>query len=213
MKVIAEYSVPAADFVLGRAANGEVAVELERIAAEGGGLVCYVWTDGTGQTRFERSLRDEEGVQSVERVDELADRRLYRVHCSATPESLLAGLVEYDAEILTAEGAGEQWSVHLLFDSATTLSDFQRYCVERADVALELDRLYNPVEGAPTVESELTTTQRETLIAAYEAGYFDIPRKITLVDLAEGLDVSDQAVSERMRRGEAKLIETHLLEE
>lgn len=213
MKAIAEYTVPAADFVLGRATNAEVVVEIERIAREDGGVVSYVWADGAGKNRFERTLGDAESVRDVRRVDDLGNRRLYRVHHRTGEDSFLGGLVEYGAEVLAAEGSEEDWTALLLFDSATTLSDFQRYCVEHAEVALELERLYNPVEGAPTVESELTTTQRETLIAAYEAGYFDIPRKITLVDLAEGLKVSDQAVSERMRRGEAKLIETHLLED
>lgn len=211
MKVIAEYTVPAGDFVLGRAANPEVTIELERIIDDGGSLVGYFWTQGSGHARFERQLR--RSIPDLERVDTVGSRRFYRGRHRPEEETLLSALAEYDVEVLTAEGSNGDWSFRLLFDSTTTLSDFQRYCVERADVALELDRLYNPVEGAPAVDSELTTTQRETLIAAHEAGYFDIPRKITLVDLAERLDVSDQAVSERMRRGEGKLIETHLLED
>jgi predicted DNA binding protein len=38
------------------------------------------------------------------------------------------------------------------------------------------------------------------LVAAVEEGYFAVPRRTTLVEIAEGIRVSDQAVSERLRR-------------
>lgn len=213
MNVIAEYTVPARDFALGRVAGPEVTLELDRLVEDGDALVGYVWARGDGTDRFERELRDVSGPGSVERLDVTGERRLYRWRSEPEPTSLLRALDDYGSIVLDATGDGEQWSFHLLFGDATSLSEFQRFCVDTAHVALELTQLYNPVEGAPTVESELTKTQRETLVAAYEAGYFDIPRKVTLVDLADRLDISDQAVSERMRRGEAKLVETHLLDD
>lgn len=213
MNVIAEYTVPARDFALGPPAGPEVTVELDRLVENGDALVGYVWTHGDGADRFERELRDVSAAGDVERLDRVADRRLYRWRSQPEPESLLRAVHDYGAGILAARGDGEEWSFRLMFDDATALSEFQRFCVDTAGIALELTQLFNPVEGAPTVESELTKTQRETLVAAYEAGYFDIPRKVTLVDLADRLDISDQAVSERMRRGEAKLVETHLLDE
>jgi len=39
----------------------------------------------------------------------------------------------------------------------------------------------------------------------------DIPGRITLVGFSDEMDVSDQAVSDRLRRGESKLIRRHLL--
>lgn len=56
----------------------------------------------------------------------------------------------------------------------------------------------------------LTPTQLEALDAALEAGYYDIPRDITLRDLAESLGVSASSLSERIRRAEARLVRTHL---
>jgi predicted DNA binding protein len=47
-------------------------------------------------------------------------------------------------------------------------------------------------------------------LLAYERGFFDIPRRATAADLAAELDVSRQAVSERLRRGYAALVETHV---
>lgn len=36
---------------------------------------------------------------------------------------------------------------------------------------------------------------------ALERGYFDVPRQVNLTGLAEEMDVSDTAVSQRIRRG------------
>jgi predicted DNA binding protein len=57
----------------------------------------------------------------------------------------------------------------------------------------------DPERGPP--RDRLTARQRETLRLAHERGYFEIPREVTLDDLADELGVSNQAVSERLRRG------------
>ncbi len=46
----------------------------------------------------------------------------------------------------------------------------------------------------------LTPVQRETLLLAVDRGYYAIPRECTTLELAEELDISDQAVTERLRR-------------
>ena len=40
-----------------------------------------------------------------------------------------------------------------------------------------------------------------------EVGYFDVPREAKLGDIADRLDVSHQALSERLRRGHANLVQ------
>ncbi|MFB6207100.1 MAG: helix-turn-helix domain-containing protein [Haloglomus sp.] len=53
---------------------------------------------------------------------------------------------------------------------------------------------------------DLTETERETLEAAVERGYFRSPRGATLGDLAEEFGVSKPAVSKRLRRGQEKAV-------
>ena len=57
---------------------------------------------------------------------------------------------------------------------------------------------------------ELTPTERATVQRAVAAGYYDVPRAVTLGDLAASLDVSDAAVSKTLRRAETKLLEPAL---
>lgn len=213
MSVIAEYTLPADQFDLGRAVPSGVEVVFERLVeGDDGGTVGYFWVCGDDGT-FGDALRNGTGPETVRLVDELDDRRLYRGTWTPSTESFVGALERFDAEVLGAVCDDDGWWLRVGFSDRDVLSDFQSYCVDTVDVALDLDRLYNPIESAPQVESDLTPRQRETLITAHGKGYYDIPRRITLVDLAEELDVSDQAVSERLRRGESKLIRNHLLDE
>ena len=48
------------------------------------------------------------------------------------------------------------------------------------------------------------------LVAAFEAGYYNIPRDVTLEELADELGISHQALSERFRRAYEGLITAEL---
>lgn len=56
----------------------------------------------------------------------------------------------------------------------------------------------------------LTDDQREAVRLAHEMGYFDIPRTASLDDVAAELDISPSSCSERLRRAQAELVETHV---
>ncbi len=60
-----------------------------------------------------------------------------------------------------------------------------------------------PVEDA---EKILTDRQREVLMYAISAGYFQVPRKLGLKDLAEQLEMSEGALSELLRRAEGRVL-------
>lgn len=63
---------------------------------------------------------------------------------------------------------------------------------ERTTVTVDLDTL--------------TEKQRETLEFALAEGYYERPREIDLGTLADRLDISKSAVSQRLRTAETKLI-------
>jgi predicted DNA binding protein len=78
-----------------------------------------------------------------------------------------------------------------------------------ADVGIELTRL--APESGPNEHDGLTDAQRDILLLALEAGYFEEPREASLEDLAAELDISRQAVGTRLRRAYANLIEHSLV--
>lgn len=59
----------------------------------------------------------------------------------------------------------------------------------------------------------LTEPQRETLTRAVQGGYYSIPRRMSTKDLAEELGISDQTVTERLRRAIVTIVENTLMAE
>jgi predicted DNA binding protein len=60
--------------------------------------------------------------------------------------------------------------------------------------------------------SRLTEKQRRVLITAHKLGYYDIPRKIRLVQLAERLDIAYSTLDMQLRRAERRLL-NHIMNE
>jgi hypothetical protein len=58
----------------------------------------------------------------------------------------------------------------------------------------------------------LTDAQREAIRTANRLGYFEIPRTATLSDVAAELGISASSCSERLRRAQTHLVETHVEE-
>lgn len=59
----------------------------------------------------------------------------------------------------------------------------------------------NQRDGVP-----LTPEEQEVLLTALDQGYFEVPRRISTVALAEEVSVSDREVSEQLRRAMAKVL-------
>lgn len=52
----------------------------------------------------------------------------------------------------------------------------------------------------------MTAAQQEALLLAFESGFYDSPRTTTLAEIGDELEISQQAVSSRLRRGTRRLI-------
>jgi predicted DNA binding protein len=57
---------------------------------------------------------------------------------------------------------------------------------------------------------ELTTEQERVLQTAFDLGYFDIPKKIKLDDLARRLNVSKATLDVVLRRAQRKVVASHI---
>lgn len=58
-------------------------------------------------------------------------------------------------------------------------------------------------------DDPLTDKERDAVLAAYEAGYFEVPRTVRLDELAEDLDKSSGALSTLLRRGIERLVDSY----
>ena len=57
---------------------------------------------------------------------------------------------------------------------------------------------------------ELTTEQERVLETAFDLGYFDIPKKIKLEDLARRLNISKATLDVVLRRAQRKVVASHV---
>lgn len=77
-------------------------------------------------------------------------------------------------------------------------------------VGVSLERM-SPLtdEGDTAVAKrwDITPAQEEALRAAFDLGYFTVPRSVTATEVADELDISKSAFLERLRRAQAALLE------
>ena len=76
---------------------------------------------------------------------------------------------------------------------------------DESELTLDVKRIYG-VDEFEEARYRLTEQQHEALTAAVEQGYYDIPRETDAQELADELDISHQALSERMRRATKNLV-------
>lgn len=99
----------------------------------------------------------------------------------------------------------------IALDSAR-LADLYRDLAADHDVTVvEKHELTTPPRNSPmdTLDASLpslTARQRDVLRAAYDAGYYQIPRDVTLSELATTFDLDRRTVEEHLRRAENKLL-------
>jgi len=201
MSVIVELSLPADAFELGRifAAGSDVDVALETLVPLGRRPVPFFKLHSEQTEAFERSIGGHPSVADLTRVDDGGDEALYALDRDIEQDRFFAALLATDAHLLEARGDAETWAFELRFDAHDDLSEFKRRCVD-AGLPIEVECVYKPTDVDAGEWYGLTNPQREALVSAVESGYYAIPRRTSTKELAERLDISDQAVTERLRR-------------
>jgi len=212
MSVIVELVVPSDAFELGQILRVEEStqVTLETMVPLGGRPTPFVRVRNDARGSFERSVREHASVNEVQLVNTHDDESLYALNWEPSESSLLWTVLELDAVLLGATGTADTWGLEIRFPSHDALSEFQQYYVG-ANIDVSVERIYNPTKPDAGPWYGLTATQRETLMRAVEAGYYSLPRQLSTQELADTFDVSDQAVTERLRRGIATLVMNTLL--
>lgn len=202
MSVVAEFTVEADEFLLGELVSEfpSLTVEIERVVPAENRVMPYVWAHGGDLKPFERALADSDHVIASTVLDEFDDGALYKIEWEESAEELIAGIGRMDATVLEARG-DDAWEFRIRFENHSGLAEFHRFCREHG-VAYRLDRVYS-LADAPEYDSSLglTPAQREALTLAVRQGYFRVPRAVTFAELAGELGISEQAMSERVRRG------------
>lgn len=212
MTLIAEFRFAPRSFSLGRILDcwGDGVVELERVVPLGGSVVPYLWVAGDVGPTFEQGVQEHDAVHRFERLAVEGGQTLYELEWNAETDDVFQALNRTGAQLLRGTGSDDGWVFEVRFPSHAALSDFQERLMA-ADLSFEVLGIYNPSGGFSARTEGITEPQQEALELAAERGYFEIPRAVTTAELGAELGISDQAVTERMRRGLDTLVQEALL--
>lgn len=190
-----------------REGGTEPVVDVSDIRYVDGGYVALVWMTAGDATTVADSLSEWNAVRAADVLSAAGESRLLRLELAedATVTAAYEALVAEDVLLAECTGTAEGWEVRLTAPSHGALTAvYDRW----QDLGIDLEIVS---VGGDTTDSQptggLTDSQREALVCAAESGYFSVPRQATLRDVAEQLDISDQAVSERVRRGTDRLVQ------
>jgi hypothetical protein len=188
----------------------EMRVEAERIAAHSTEwtMPC-LWTAGTDFTSIDDALLADPSVETIVEAAEFADEKYYMIKWADSVVDQIASYTNQGASILSATGTHEGWQLRFRFANRDHFESFVEALNER-NQSYSLLELTEPDKPRLSVGS-LTPRQREALVAAWEHGYYNIPRETSGEEIAAELGISHQTLSELLRRGTEKLIKSQLV--
>lgn len=212
MATVADFTSRSSQFLIGKvfAEYPKIDVEIERLKQIDTTIVVYFWLNTQSTPPSTSELSNYDIFTSVELLDSLSDEYFYSARLSSDHESICVGITNAGIELESAKSMADEWVFRLRADSAEQLSTFQAYCQEN-DFDVRLTRFPTQIQIFNSQEYNLTDKQHEALALAYTEGYFEAPRKTTLEELGELLDITQQAVMTRLRNGEKNILENTIV--
>ena len=211
MATVMEFTSPAAEFPLGSIFENMpgVTIELERLIPHETLIIPYFWVRGSETEAIEAAFEPHAGVRNIRLVDNVEDEYLMRAEWKQAYIGILSALAMANVVVLSGIGTKDEWRFEVRGESQEAIAEFREYCQEN-EIPITITTIHAllPIQGDGY---ELTETQREALVLAYERGYFDSPRKASLEEIAEELGITQQSLSSRLRRGHRRLINATLI--
>lgn len=188
----------------------EMTVEIEQLVPTYQSTLPSVWATGGDFEEFEAAAADDPTVERLQIQADTDSGRLYRIEWVESETELLQWMSDAEVTVLQSEvnGENEEWHFKFRFPSQDALDAFRSHCDERG-IQFQLVRLFE-LSAAKMGQYSLSEKQYETILTAMDMGYYEIPRSVTLEEVAAELGISSGAVSERLRRGQTNLVNNSL---
>jgi hypothetical protein len=174
----------------------------------------------TGRTDgLERAFADSDFVAEFALVGHTADATRYQVVPAVTmTEQLgehvddvdrLRDLARNESVVEHIEVTPTGWRQTRWFADRNAFDEYRAFWQRNG--GFRLRRLTRDGDERRDGEGDsLTDRQREAIRTAHEMGYFEIPRRAALEDVAAELGISASSLSERLRRAQSHLVTTHV---
>lgn len=208
MTTIVNLTVPASQFALADTFGAVPDVEFNavRVATHGTDrVVPLLWASNAGADPVMEALEHDETTAATTLVARRNHDALFRMRWTDRVRVLTHVLVAEGGAVVSAHGASDEWTFRVMFPDRSAIASTHAAC-EEYDVTIE--RIAALDDAASIAGDHLTDEQFATVRRAVDTGYYEVPRRTKLTELASGSSVSHQALSERLRRGHRELIES-----
>jgi len=214
MVVIVRGRLPADEFALSHTLQSvpDLEFDVERIICTNDrSAMPLLWVRGDDAKRCEEAFEADPTVEEWDLLAPFEGERLYRMQWIDRVRLVVRMITNAGATVLDARGEDGRWAVRVMYPDRDSLSTMHEFCSDHG-LAFEADSIRD-MEGEPAGRYGLTNDQFKAITAAAERGLFDVPRAVTLEELADEMGISHQALSERIRRATGALVEDTLVVE
>jgi predicted DNA binding protein len=204
--------IPAEEFALYEALRSlpGVEFEVERVVQSGDeAAMPLMWIRNAEQEAVENAIEVDPSVRDLTLLSAFDDELLYRMNWVSEVDLVLQMLTNSEATITDAYGTDGRWYLRILYPDRDSLAKTTQFAGDE-DLTFDVTAI-REMQGEPSGRFGLTNAQFEALTTALENGYYKVPRELDQSDLAGELDISHQALSERLRRATGALVEDALL--
>ena len=185
-------------------------LEAERIAAHSTTwtMPCF-WVAAEDFEAVDDALAADPSVDRIVETHEFDDETYYHLDWADEVDERVTEYVDQRGSVLAATATDRGWEAQFRFVAREQFDVFRELLNDRGH-SFELLDLFEP--GAPRqTAGEVTPAQREALVAATERGYYNVPREVVAGELAAELGMTQQSLSELLRRGTENLVRSTLL--
>ncbi|WP_458210662.1 helix-turn-helix domain-containing protein [Haladaptatus sp. NG-SE-30] len=165
----------------------------------------FVSVVGDDFTAFERATEMDSTVSGMTLFSASADHRVSQIRPSPLVTAFLPTAAELGVRILDVKSGSGGWIARIQMLSREPLIQLRNDCLD-AGITFRVRQLYDADPDSEIEGTRLTARQRDTVLTAFQSGYYDVPRGISQGELAEKLGVSTSAISQQLRRATGQLI-------
>ncbi len=157
------------------------------------------------RAELEGALDDDPTVEAYESIDWSDGIGLYRIEHTPEAKLISSAVTRVNGFLVHTETKGTGWTVKLLLPDRAAMNEIWKYATDEG-ITLDVIEIYGNRDLDDEGSYGLTPEQETALQVAYREGYFDEPRRASLEEIADELDLSSTAISGRLRRGMRNLV-------
>lgn len=177
----------------------DVRATVERSAAACQKQPSALWFSAPDHCELFEALAADPSVEGFRRLSTADDQWLVDVDFEHSVTLLWSVLLSEGCVLTDVTVCDGKWVFDCRFEDHEAFRTTRQSLEDRA-FEFEVLRISHDAGSGPP-GAALSEKQYSSLKRAWEMGYFEVPREATLEELAADMDLSHQALSERLRRG------------